>query len=230
MSYKRANAIKTKDLLEYCTYVVRAEEEEAYRNAGVTDLLVIPDGAVFSFMSTLYWIIENTPEDVIFIADDDIERFLYRMKDTRNIELDSGLPDMETATSEIERIAQLIVDLNIGLAFDQNSIAPYAYDAEFKFVGVPAHMRWINKKAFKATYHRSDDAASDIDMMMQELLKNRVILQPKYIVAKAHMDTNEGATRTRKGHLILIEALKNKWGKYYGYNHKRNIPLINVKR
>ncbi len=230
MSYKRADAIKTKDLFEYCTYVVREEEEEAYRKAGVTDLLVIPDGAVFSFMSTLYWIIENTPEDIIFIADDDIERFLYRMRDTRSIETDDGMPDKETATAEVERIAQLVYDLNIGLAFDQNSIAPYAYDAEFKFVGIPAHARWINKKAFKATYTREDDAASDVDMMMQELLKNRVILQPKYIVAKAQMDLNEGATRTRKGHLLLIEALKNKWGKYYGYNHKRNIPIINVKR
>ena len=230
MSYKRANAIKTKKLLEYCTYVVREDEAEEYRKAGIDDLLVIPDGAVFSFMSTLYWIIENTPEDVIFVADDDIEKFIYRMKDVRNIENSDGSPDVTTATSEIERIAQVIVDLNIGLAFDQNSIAPYAYDAEFKFVGIPAHMRWINKKAFKAKYDRKDYAASDVDMMMQELLKNRVILQPKYMVCKAEMDLNEGATRTRKGHLVLIEALKNKWGKYYGYNYKRNIPIIHVKR
>ena len=76
----------TKNCLEYCTYVVREEEADAYRNAGIDDMLVIPKdatlecgGKVHSFMSTLYWIIENTPEDVIFVADDDIKRFCYRL-------------------------------------------------------------------------------------------------------------------------------------------------------
>ena len=230
MSYKRSDAILTKHLLEYCTYVVRESEADLYRAAGVDDLLVIPEGEAWSFMSTLYWIIRHAPEDVIFVADDDIERFVYRIDDVRNIENEDGTPDVETVTAEIERIAQLVSDLNIGLAFDQNSLAPYAYDAEFKFVGVPAHMRWINRRALKATYDRKDPAASDIDMMMQELMRNRIILQPRYFCVKAHMDLNEGATRTRKGHLILIESLKNKWGKYYGYNHKRNIPQINVQR
>jgi len=230
MSYKRPNAIMTKDLLEYCTYVVREEEADAYRKSGVKDILEIPTGAVRSFMSTLYWIIDNTPETVIFIADDDIERFAYRMDDTTYLENADGTPDKEKATAEIERIAQLMYDLDIGYAFDQPSMAPYAYDAEFKFVGMPGHIRWINKKALKATYDPKDPAASDVDMMMQELMRNRVILQPKYLCAKAFMDVNEGASRTREGHLVLVESMKNKWGKYYGYNHKRNIAVINVKR
>mgnify|MGYP000092681344 len=82
MSYQRPHKIMTKNCLEYCTYVVREEEADAYRNAGIDDMLVIPKdatlecgGKVHSFMSTLYWIIENTPEDVIFVADDDIKRF-----------------------------------------------------------------------------------------------------------------------------------------------------------
>ncbi len=230
MSYKRPNAIMTKHLLEYCTYVVREEEADAYRASGVTDLLVIPKGKVRTFMQTLYWIIENTPETVIFIADDDIERFAYRMDDTTYLENKDGSPDKEKATAEIERIGQLMYDLGIGYAFDQPSMAPYAYDAEFKFVGMPGHIRWINKEALKATYDPKDPAASDVDMMMQELLRNRIILQPKYLCAKAFMDVNEGASRTREGHLVLVESMKNKWGKYYGYNHKRNIAVINVKR
>ncbi|MBR6982117.1 MAG: hypothetical protein IKH75_01065 [Ruminococcus sp.] len=230
MSYRRPNEIKTKHLLEYCTYVVREEEAEAYRASGIDDMLVIPDGAVKSFMSTLYWIIENAPEDVLFIADDDIERFVYRMNDTTNIEDDMGEPDKETATAEIERVAQLMVDLKVGYAFDQPTLAPYAYDCEFKFVGMPGHIRWINKLALKATYDPHDPAASDVDMMMQELLKNRIILQPRYLCAKAMMDLNEGATRTRQGHLALIESMKNKWGAYYDYNLKRNVARINVKR
>ena len=141
MSYRRPNKILTKHQFEYCTYVVRQEEEAAYRAAGVDDLLVIPDGAVRSFMSTLYWIIHNTPEDVIFIADDDIEKFVYRMSDTTYLELPDKRPDKERVTAEIERIAQLIYDLGIGYAFDQPTMAPYAYDCEFKFVGMPGHIR-----------------------------------------------------------------------------------------
>ena len=230
MSYRRPKEIKTKHLLEYCTYVVREEEAEAYKASGIDDMLVIPDGAVKSFMSTLYWIIDNAPEDVMFIADDDIERFVYRMNDTANIEDEDGNPDKERATAEIERIAQLMVDLNVGYAFDQPTLAPYAYDCEFKFVGMPGHIRWINKLALKAKYDPKDPAASDVDMMMQELLKNRIILQPRYLCAKAGMDLNEGATRTRQGHLALVESMKNKWGVYYDYNLKRNVARINVKR
>lgn len=230
MSYKRPNAIISKHLFEYCTYVVREEEAEAYRASGIEDMLVIPKGAVFSFMSTLYWIIENTPEDVIFVADDDIERFIYRMDDTRYLELSDGVPDKEKITSEVERIAQLIYDLNVGFAFDQPSTAPYGYTSEFKFVGMPGHIRWINKKAFKAKYDRTDPAASDVDMMMQELLMNRIIVQPRYLCVHAGMDLNEGATRTRQGHLALVEAMKTKWGRCYDYNHKRNIARIMVKR
>ena len=230
MSYRRPNKILTKHQFEYCTYVVRQEEEAAYRAAGVDDLLVIPDGAVRSFMSTLYWIIHNTPEDVIFIADDDIEKFVYRMSDTTYLELPDKRPDKERVTAEIERIAQLIYDLGIGYAFDQPTMAPYAYDCEFKFVGMPGHIRWINKKALKATYDPDDPAASDVDMMMQELLHNRIILQPRYLCAKAGMDLNEGASRTREGHMILVDAMKNKWGKYYDYNYKRNFARIMVKR
>ncbi len=230
MSYRRPNAIISKALFDYCTYVVREEEADAYRASGIEKMLIIPDGAVFSFMSTLYWIINNTPEDVIFVADDDIEKFVYRMDNTEYLENDDGTADREKVTSEIERIAQLIYDLGIGYAFDQPTMAPYGYDQEFKFVGMPGHIRWINKTALKAVYDRSDPAASDVDMMMQELLKNRIVLQPRYLVVKAGMDTNEGATRNREGHKILVEAMRNKWGKYYDYNYKRNIARIAVKR
>lgn len=230
MSYRRPNAIMSKNLFEYCTYVVREEEAEAYRASGIDDMLVIPHGAVRSFMSTLYWIIENVPEDVIFIADDDIEKFVYRMNDTNYLELEDGVPDKETITSEVERIAQMMLDLGIGFAFDQPTLAPYGYDQEFKFVGMPGHIRWINRKALKAKYDPKDPAASDVDMMMQELLRNRIILQPRYLCVKAGMDLNEGASRTRQGHLVLVESMKNKWGKYYGYNYKRNLGVIRVKR
>lgn len=231
MSYQRSNKILTKHLFEYCTYVVREKEADAYRRAGIDDMLVIPEGEAWDFMSTLYWLIQHAPEDVIFVADDDIEKFVYRLDTTTYLELKDGSPDKEKITSEVERIAQLIYDLNIGFAFDQPTLAPYAYTSEFSFVGMPGHIRWINRLKLKATYDTDDPARSDIDMMMQELLKNRIILQPKYLCVKAGMDLNAGGNgATRKVHMLFVDAMKNKWGKYYDYNYKRNIAFIRVKR
>lgn len=231
MSYRRSNKILTKHLFEYCTYVVREKEADAYRHAGINDMLVIPEGEAWSFMSTLYWLIQHVPEDVIFVADDDIEKFVYRLDTTTYLETKDGSPDKEKITSEVERIAQLIYDLNIGLAFDQPTLAPYAYSAEFSFIGMPGHMRWINRKALKAVYDKYELTASDVDMVMQELLRNRIILQPKYLCVKAGMDLNAGSTITsRKKRMLFVDAMKNKWGKYYDYNYKRNIALIRVKR
>ncbi len=237
MSYQRPDRILTQDLLEYCTYVVRWKEEEAYRNAGVKDLLVIPQGAtlkdgtiVWSFMTTLYWIIENTPEDVIFIADDDIKQFCYRLDTYTNIKSEFG-NYREIATSEIERIAQLLVDLNLGFACDNPQFALYNYTQEFCFKGMPGGIRWINKKAFKAKFDPKDFATSDIDMMMQELLINRIILQPRYFHSMSVKDVNSGgATVDSKVNYQFRLAMKNKWGKYFDYDFKKNQAKINVKR
>lgn len=117
------------------------------------------------------------------------------------LETNNGSPDKEKITREVERIAMLIYDLNIGLAFDQPTFAPYTYTAEFSFVGMPGHMRWINRKALKAVYDKYESATFDVDMMMQELLKNKIILQPKYLCVKAGMDLNAGS--------IMISRKKN---------------------
>lgn len=120
--------------------------------------------------------------------------------------------------------------MNIGFAFDQPTLALYAYDKEFQFKGMPGHIRWINKSALKAKYDKNDPATSDIDMMMQELLYNRVVLQPKYLCVKAFMDTNDGYNSDRQAHYDMVESMKNKWGKYYDYDFKRNIARLLVDR
>ena len=42
-SYRRSDCIMTQNILNDVTYVVRASEEEAYRNAGVRKLISAPD-------------------------------------------------------------------------------------------------------------------------------------------------------------------------------------------
>lgn len=72
---------------------MREKEAEAYRRAGIDDMLVIPEGEVWSFMSTLYWLIQHASEDVIFVADDDIEKFVYHLDTTAYLETKDGSPD-----------------------------------------------------------------------------------------------------------------------------------------
>ena len=70
MSYQRYDRIVTKDLFEYCTYVVREEEADKYREAGVDNLLIIPkDCPVWNFMDTLWWTIWNTPEGEVVLLE-----------------------------------------------------------------------------------------------------------------------------------------------------------------
>ena len=153
MSYQRYDRIVTKDLFEYCTYVVREEEADKYREAGVDNLLIIPkDCPVWNFMDTLWWTIWNTPEDVIFIADDDITRFIYRMNNWLPIDSANFINPVETVTAEVERIAQMLVDLDLGLAYDGPQKTLFAYLEEWNFKGMPGHCRWVNKKCLKAKY------------------------------------------------------------------------------
>lgn len=238
MSYHRSDAILSKDLFEYCTYVVREEEADKYRDAGIDDLLVIPNGAttesgcrIFNFITTLHWLIENSKEDVIFVADDDIKYFEYRTDVGTNIKT-TFANHREIVTSEIERIAQLLVDLNIGLAYDSPCASLYAYTSELAFKGTPGGIRWINKRALKATVRPEDDAASDLDMIMQELLKNRITLQTMYFLARNIQYTNAGGSDefSSGDNKIFHLAMKNKWGKYFDFDYNRNIPKINVKR
>ena len=239
MSYRRAKAIKTKNHLEYCTYVVREDEEQDYRNAGVEDLLVIPHDAVSSdgggvneFMSTFYWIIQNTPEEVICIVDDDVNYFAYRTIDITSIDSKFFENPKEVVTTEMERIAQLLVDLDLGLACTTQLPTLWAYDKEFGFHGCPGGVRWVNKKQFKAKFDRRDLANSDVDMVMQELLMNRIVLMPKYIIDhSSDMGTNEGGTTRNTDELNeMYVALRNKWGVHFEYNRKKNSAHINIKR
>lgn len=230
MSHQRANIHLTDKVVEYYTYVVREEEAEEYRENGHNNLLVIPTGAVTDFTSTLFWILKNTTEDVVAILDDDIKRFAYRTIDWQPIEANEDGKFL--VSQELERIAQLLVDLNLGFAFPPMSKALYAYDKPFHNIGCPGQFRIINKKHFKATYDPDDKATGDIDLMLQEVLKNRICLREMYFLPDAIQDKILGNDEVgfRQDHYEYIYALMNKWGKYFNYNFKQNEAKIKISR
>lgn len=64
-SYHRWNTTTVWKYLEYCTYVVRKSEEEAYRSVGIQNILAVEDDLICSFVKVHNWLIDNAPEVLI---------------------------------------------------------------------------------------------------------------------------------------------------------------------
>jgi len=228
MSYKRSHCIMTQDLFDDCTYVVRKSEEEAYKNAGVKNVWGVEDDLIDSGQKVYWYIITNAPEDVIFVADDDIEDVYYRTDKTERLN-----KDKEIIISEVERIAQLLVDLNLGYAAIDATGVPYGFDGEFAFKGTSGSMKWVYKKAFKSKIDTRVPYNYDLDIILQELLHNRIVLKPRYLVGKDKGDVNAGGDQVKKTIAKRKDSVTNmqlKWGSYFGYNWDNNRPRIVVPR
>lgn len=225
-SYARYNdTLRIYDHLEYCTYVVRASEAEFYRQAGIEFLWVVEDELIDNIHKVHQYIIDNSPEEVICIIDDD-GKLIYRNIDTSDM-------TREEATSELERTAQMMVDLRIGYGCTDAVPAPFYYDAEFKFHGMCGGCKWVNKKVFKAKVDANCAYNFDLDLELQELLRNRVIFKPIYFIDIGGQDTNSGGSNVDKNkqkRMAGIMYTKGKWGKYFDYNFDSNKARIRVQR
>lgn len=228
-SYKRSDRILTYNLFEKCKYLVRKSEKQLYLNSGIPneDLLIADDEDINGAEYAYFYIIEHAKEDVVVIADDDIEDMSYML----DIVIDL-CKDKDTITSEVYRIAQLIYDLDIGMAFVGPNAIPYNYDREFAFKGIPGAVKWFNRNVFKGKIDPNVAYNFDIDLVMQELLNNRICLMPKYLYDKGTIDKNSGGESSKKrvAQLDSIINMKAKWGKYFDFDSKKNKPKINVKR
>lgn len=225
-SYNRYDdKVRMYDHLEYCTYVVRASEAELYKAAGIDNLWVVEDKLIDNIHKVHQYIIDESPEDVICIIDDD-GKLMYRNIDTRDM-------TQEEASAELERIGQLIVDLKLGYACTDAVPAPFYYTQEFMFKGMCGGCKWINKEKFKAKVDAKCQYNFDLDLELQELLHNRAILRPIYFVDVGGQDTNKGGSNTDKNMQKRMDGInytKLKWGKYFDYNFSNNKAKINVKR
>jgi len=225
-SYARYDdTVRMWDNLEYCTYVVRKSEAEKYRATGIDRLWVVEDHLIDNIHKTFQYIIDNSPEEVICIIDDD-GKMMYRNVETRDM-------TQEEASMELERIAVMLVDLGLGYACTDAVPAPFYYTQEFAFKGMSGGCKWINKAKFKAEMDYESNYNFDLDWELQELLFNRAIFKPIYFIDVGGQDTNKGGSNTDKNNakrIAGIEHMKAKWGKYFDYNYKNNKAKIVVKR
>lgn len=225
-SYRRAKTATTHQFLEYFQYVVRKTEEEDYRTAGVPNIFAVDDGLIGGLTEVNQWLIDNAHEQIICILDDDIHHFYYRL------ERQESITDPVLITSEIERIAQLMLDLEIGFAATDATTSIWNYDAEFSFKGTAGAVRWVNRNVFKARCKKELEYNYDLDLVLQELLVNRIILKPRYFCSKGLTDVNEGgaSSKDRQDQIVSINLMKAKWGRYFDFNLKSNKPYIRVER
>ena len=227
-SYKRSDRILTWNVLNSCTYVVRASEEEKYRAAGITSILTAPDDEINSLAKVRQWIVDNTPEDIVIQCDDDISKIVYKGKNNKQEIEDKDVIDME-----FERVAQIISDLRIGFASCTMTADVRKFNSEFLFKGITGGICWFNKTALKARYDNMTYIKEDTDFVLQELLYNRIIIIPDYFGMQSQYDKNSGGNNENKNLRALtqtVEYMKMKWGQYYDHNFKTNQSRINVKR
>lgn len=225
-SYNRAEKTIVHKLIEYCTYVVRKSEEKKYKEAGISSVWAIEDEKICSFSKVHNYLIENAPEDVICVLDDDMAHFRY------SIERNLPIKDVVTPTREMERLGQILFDLDIGLLGTRITASPMNYHAEFNFSGMIWPIRIYNRKKLKSRY-KEIPFFSDTDFVLQELLRNRVILRPDYFASDAKLETNKGGMNIRRTKQIqsgVYEDLKREWGKYITFDTTRNVTQIHVKR
>jgi hypothetical protein len=227
-SYKRSETCTAHKFLTRGTYVVRKSEEELYKqkDLGSCDVLGVDDHLICGLVEVNQWLIDNAKEKVIVILDDDIKHFYYRME--RNDEI----TDPEIVMMELERIAQILVDLDLGFAATDPTTTIWNYVSEFEFKGTAGAIRWVNRPCFKSRLNKELEYNYDLDVVLQELLHNRIIIKPKYFCSKGETDTNSGGAseKNRQDQYISIELMKKKWGRYFEFNYKNNKPRICVKR
>lgn len=226
ISYKRAKETKVHEHLEYCTYVVRKSQEQEYKQYTKSNVWGIDDELISSFVKVNNYLIENAPEDVIAVLDDDIDNFYYRLEKSEKIK------NPITITRELERMAQIIIDLDIGIMGSPIRNIPYGYTREINVSGMIGPIRMYNRSKVKGRYIEMP-FFTDTDFALQELLFNRIILRPNYFVTDAKIETNKGGMNIRRTKQIQenqYELLKEKWGKYISFDTKKNITKIMVKR
>lgn len=225
-SYNRASTTTTFQLLDYCTYVVRKSQEEEYRSRGIKNIWAVDDCEIDNLCKVSNYIVDHAPEKIIFTIDDDVDYFIYRMEKNEKIK------DMDIVMGEIERIAQIMLDLEIGFGAEDAAITPWNYCSEFTFKGTTGAMRWYNKDVYKSKFREEVYHNCDLDVMLHELLVNRITLKPMYLCVKAGTDTNAGgnSSKTRQEQRDCVTEMKRRWGKYFSYNFNTNKPTINVSR
>lgn len=218
--------ITAKNFLEY-THIVRKSQEADYIANGFENVVGVEDSKIRGYDRVFNYVVENAKEDVVAIVDDDIDYFQYRRDETYKIE------SAETVQAEFERLAQIIYDLDIGLAFNSPNGAPYKYTKEFAFVGMPSACKIVNRKAIKAKMNENINRNLDVDYVLQELLVNRICLNPKYIVLKEHpVDKLTRVTGTVCSYDDInhsLETMKLRWGAYFGYERINIKPIVYIK-
>ncbi len=224
ISYGRSDAIKTYYSVPSATYVVRKSEEAAYNDTDVEHVWGVKDDLIDSWSKVMNYILDNAKEKAICIMDDDLDGFFYVCKTAWRID------DRNLIRDELWRIAQMVHDLEIGHGLLAFSPDPKKYHKEFAFNGTGGGTYFFNLDKCKSRFNPEAYAVADAEFQLQELLANRIVLYPSYIVGTTEFNTGTNSQqRTLQKVTDSIIWTKLKWGKYFGVTDAGKTK-INIKR
>ena len=227
-SYNRAGEVTTLAMVPDATLVVRASQEAEYSDCYPdAKIWACPDEEIDSLAKVRQYIIDNAGVDIVIELDDDIRGLRYLNKQNG-----VDIP-VDMIYTELERVAQILYDLSLGFASLAMNADVRKYSAEFAFKGTTGGICWFNPKCMRSRYDNETYSKEDTDLMLQELLRNRIAIVPAYIGLVSSYDKNSGGNNDAKTEEKIrhtVEYMKQKWGRHYDHNFKTNQSVIKVKR
>jgi hypothetical protein len=207
-------------------YKLVVRESEAQDYSGY-DLLVFPDDEINSLSKVRQKIIDTSKAKLILQCDDDITKVAYQSKENY-IEMTK-----DEFAIEIIKMFSILDDLRLGFWSVKPTLDTRQYNAPYTFKGVPGGIVGFNKEYIKSKYDERLFSRCDADFLLQETLKNRIAFIASYIGIEQKRDTNKGGNNVNKTENKLEladEIMKQKWGKNFDRDVKRNVIKLGYKR
>ena len=208
-SYKRAEAVKTHNLIEDVTYAVHEFEAEKYKKEG-HQVITLPDSTKGNIPNVRNWIIEQEYSDTIVFIDDDIESFNYWQM--QNQEKLSG----QRLIFHIESMLDLAKSWGVSL-FGVNPAADKGSYREYTPFSTTCYISSSFQGLINCEYRYDPKLPlkEDYDLCIQICNKERKILRfNQYSLTKKDHGNMGGCAdyRTIEREKEQFDLLQSKWG------------------
>lgn len=215
----------THKYLPEATLVVVEAEAKKYEKF-MMEMKFIPEN-INGMGSIRNWILNNFKEEIIFMADDDMQGVWCNVGREGKL-----ISNSETISQIIRNTARCAKDTGVKLfGFSQAwDTRQYRGNKPISLCGwVGAFFGVIGREI---VFDEVNKLKVDIDYCLRQLLKNRIIYIDKRYAFKQLRDTNIGGNaKLRSADLKNeeIERLKRRWGKYFNYKRTNTGEKVNIR-
>jgi len=227
-SYKRSDVARTHLLFnpDKFSYVVREEEQEAYRALGVK-LKVIPAGAVSNIANTRNWILDHADCANIVQVDDDITCFNWTVKRLlKKLSVEELEEVLLTNFGICEDLGIKLWGMNLNhdpMSYSQNM--PYSFNR-------PILGPFSASLGLDVRYDENLPLKEDYDLFLQVLNKHGMAMRANFLNYQCdHFDLKGGCQtyRTDEFESQQKAALQAKWGSEIVTQNQKNPDSVNMR-